>query len=279
MHSPGSRRAVARSGDDPASWRRAPRAARAPAHKATLLTALDDASSSTFFRLAALGGYRFRTGTDPALVRDAKAVHHESWRDKKVSPPDDANAWGARYDNATWSWIVAYRRGRPVGTVALLDMRRASIALDYERRDPPLGLDLAVTRELARLAIVPTVRGRHGQVVMIGLLFMMRRHCLRGGVTGLFAGSTPALFQVYRRFNPSARLVQAHLRPTEDPIQTRYFEPLRRYGGKGCLYTFDIAAGSPPLLFARMVRDLVVAQRRRRSRGDSASSSSVARAD
>jgi hypothetical protein len=241
---------------------RASFASTAPVRKGSMRTLLDETSSSALLGLAALSGYRFRTGTDAALVRDAKAVHRESWRDKNVSIPVDARAWGAHYDDATWSWIVAYRRGRPVGTMALLDMRRASIALDYERRELPRGLDLAVTRECARLAIVPAARGRRGQLVLIGLLLAMRRLCLRSGVSGLFAGSTPALFQVYRRFNRSARLVRAPLRATEDPVQTRYFEPLRRYGGRGCLYTFDIAAGSPPVVVARMVRDIVVGKRR-----------------
>lgn len=123
-------------------------------------------------------------------------------------------------------------------------MRIASIALDYEGRVAPAGLDLATTREIGRLAIHESYRGR-GQMVMAGLLLQMVAWCQRNEIRMLFSGSTKKLFEVYRRFNPSARLITSPRTILEDPLHTRYFENLRRYGGESCIYTFEVAGASP----------------------------------
>lgn len=177
------------------------------------------------------------------------APWHPSVASKGIAPPDDVAHIGARYDEAC-TWIVAYHRGRPVGVMGMLDMRVASISLDYSRRSAPPDLDLATTRELGRLGIVPDHRGG-AQTVMVGLLREMLEWSVENGVERLFAGSTEQLDRVYRRFNPTAALVDPPAAPAEHPDKTRYFEAMRVYGGAGVLYTFEVAGASPWGVFSR----------------------------
>jgi hypothetical protein len=213
-----------------------------------------DATAMGLYPLVARAfGYSFRVGNDAALVADAKSVHRGVWSRLGVAPAADAVHFGERYDRAVSTWIVAYHRGRPVGVMALLDMAVASIALDYEGCVAPTGLDLATTREISRLAVVEEHRG-NGQLVMVGLLREMLAWSMRQGIARLFGGARTRLFLVYRRFNPTARLVTAPPATSKDPLQARYFEALRRYGGTGCMFTFEVAGASPWAVFSSFLR-------------------------
>jgi hypothetical protein len=200
-------------------------------------------------------GYSFRVGTQPSLEADAKKVLSAVWQAKRVAMAPEAARYAERYDPAT-TWIVAYHRGSPVGVMGLLDMRIASVALDDGGQKAPPSLPLKVTREIGRLAILPEHRGG-SRVVMLGLLREMLVWSVEHGIEQLFSGSTPALFQVYKRYNATARLVAAPLDPVPSPERDRYFAPLRAYGGEGVVYTFDVAGATPFQVFSRTLAGLV----------------------
>jgi hypothetical protein len=199
-------------------------------------------------------GYTFRVGTDAQLAADAHRVLSTVWKQKGVSPDPDAASYAERYDRAT-TWIVAYRGRRPVGVMGLIDMRVASVALDYGGQKAPPGLPLDVTREIGRLAILREHRGG-ARAVMLGLLCNMLVWSQENGVELLFSGSTPALFRVYRRYNATARLLTAPRDPVPNPARDRYFAPLRAYGGEGVLYTFEVAGATPFAVFSRTLAGL-----------------------
>ena len=202
-------------------------------------------------KIASALGYTFRVGTEAALADDARSVLSTVWSLKGVSIPPGAAVYGERYERAT-TWIIAYHGGRPVGTMGLLDMRIASVALDYGQNQAPPWLPLDVTREIARLAILPEHRGGPG-LVMLGLLREMLVLTERLGIVHLFAGSTAALYHVYRRYNATARLVTAPHDPVPNPARDLYFAPLRAYGGEGVLYMFEVAGAMPfPVFFRKL---------------------------
>jgi hypothetical protein len=227
-----------------------PTPASTPTRKRRSITQLVDAAALALYPLLLrVFGYTLRVGQSTELAHDGHAVLRAVWAEKGVAPPSDV-AWIAdRYDRAT-TWILCYHRGRPVGVMGLLDMRIASVALDYSGRLVPPGLPLDATREIGRLGILREHRGR-AQMVMIGLVLRMFSLALTLGLTHLFSGSTPALFRMYQRFNPTARLVDPPHASSEDPDKTRYFAPLRAYGGEGVLYTFEVAGGSPSSVVRR----------------------------
>ncbi len=198
-------------------------------------------------------GYRFRIGTGRELERDADTVLATVWGGKGLAPPPDAAEFSDRYNRAASVWIVAYHRGEPVGVTALLDMSIASLALDFSRKRLPPELDLSKTREIARLAIVPGHRGG-AQTVMAGLCREMIVWSKANGIDLLFAGSKAELFQVFERFNPTARLIDPPDDPTpEEPLRARYFERIRAYGGRGVHFTFEVAGGSSWNVFSRLL--------------------------
>ena len=88
---------------------------------------------------------------------------------------------------------------------------------------------------------------------MVGLTLTMYRYALEQGMAQLFSGSTPKLYEVYRRFNPTARLVHAPAAGPEDAVKARYLAPLRAYGGPGVVYTFDIVGASPADVLGRFI--------------------------
>lgn len=197
-------------------------------------------------------GLTYRVGRSPELLADARAVHRAVSGPLGLLPPADVAWVGQRYDDAT-TWIVAYRGGRPVGVMGLLDVGIASIALDVERRELPRELDPARTREITRLAILPEARGGI-QAVMVGLLREMLAWSKAQGVERLLVGSSASLYEVYRRYNPTVRRIDPPPAPPEDPAVTRYFEALRAcVAGRGMLYVFDVDGASPWSVFSRFL--------------------------
>jgi hypothetical protein len=223
----------------------------APRKRPLAVRLFDTAAMGIYPLVARLAGYHFRIGTDQDLRRDGRAVLREVWESKGVHAPADLAWIGERYDDAT-TWIIAYQGATPVGVLGLMDLRLASMALDYGAQQVPAELDLATTRELSRLAVLPRHRGG-AQTVMVGLLREMLAWSRANGIERLFAGSTPVLYRVYRRFNPSARLIEARPVAEESPEQQRYFAALRAYGGKGVLYTFTTAGAMPWEIFSRFL--------------------------
>jgi GNAT superfamily N-acetyltransferase len=215
--------------------------------------AFDQTSLRLFYAMARGLGYRFAVGTDEDLARDAQGVHRAVWSAIGISVPENAKSFGVRYDRALKASVVAYRGGVPVGALGLFDMRIASITLDYEGRSAPGDLDLSKTLEIGRLAVLPKFRGK-GQFILFGLVTRMMSWCRQNSVEQVFTGSKPKLYHVYRRFNPHVRLVTAPRLEVEDPLQTRYFENLRSYGGEGCMYVFDIDAVSPASVLGGLVK-------------------------
>jgi hypothetical protein len=210
---------------------------------------------NTYPLVARVFGYQIKVGADESLERDAKTVHRAVWSEKGLLPPDELASFGRRYDDAT-TWVVAYHRGKPVGVIGLLDLRIASINLDFESCLMPEELDLATTRELGRLAILPEHRGG-AQLVMAALLLEMVRYCYDNEIETLFSGSVRRLFAVFARYNPSARLIVARPDPVPNAERDRYFEKLRAYGrGDSVLYTFKASKASPFAVFSELLRSL-----------------------
>lgn len=220
----------------------------------------DDLAMASFPWLARAWGLRFETGTAPRLADEGRAVLREVWSRVGVVVPPEAAAYGARYDDAT-VWIIARHRGRPVGVMGLVDVSRASIALELGRRVLPSDLDPARTREIARLAILPAWRGG-AQIVMVGLLREMLRWSLDHGVVHLIGGAAPALFGVYARFNPTARLLDAPADPEPEPAErAAYFAPIRAVEkGRGVLFSFLVRGALPWDVFSRFLRSLAPSQ-------------------
>lgn len=210
--------------------------------------------------VTSLLGYRFRVGTDARLRQDAHAVLAGVWAEEGAQAPA-ALAWvGERYEPAVQAWIVAYHRGRPVGVMAMCDPRVASLGLDCWQRRPPTGADLTHTREIARLGILAPYRGR-GQTVMIGLLREMLAWSQRHGVQELLVASAAGLVASYRRFNPTARLLDWPQVEDEDPVLTAYFAPVRQWGRRGAVYTFQVSGASPWATASTWVRGRLAARR------------------
>ena len=86
----------------------------------------------------------------------------------------------------------------------------------------------------------------------------------RNGILRLFSGSTAKLYRVYRRFNQTARVLSPlpSRCPQADPLQDRYFEKLRAYGGKTLLFTFEVAGAAPWRVFSQLLPGLVRVRRR-----------------
>ena len=239
----------------PVPFSTAPSVALAPRGKPLAVALFDGAAMGVYPSLARLFGYRFRVGNTPALAADAARVIAAAWGKSGIAPPPpDVADYGDRYAQAVDTWIVAYHRGEPVGSMALLDMRRASLSLELGNKRVPAQLDLDVTREIARLAIVPAHRGG-SQMVMVGLLREMLAWSVENGVVTLFSGSRPPLFRVYERFNPTARLVVPDdNHASEEPRRARYFAALRAAGGaSGVHFTFEVAGASPWNVFSRFL--------------------------
>ena len=219
----------------------------------------DGLAMGVYPSVARIFGYSFCVGSSEALRHDAHLVLAGVWGDKGVRPPADLAWVGERYDRAA-TWIVAYHgRGqarRPVGVMGLLDMRVASIGLDCSKRRCPDGMDLERTREIGRLAILKEHRGGI-QTVMVGLLREMLHWSRQNGIELLFSASVPRLFEVYRRFNPTAKLLDCEPVADEDPVMSRYFAPVREYGGLGVLYTFEVRGASPWSVFSTYLMRIV----------------------
>jgi hypothetical protein len=215
----------------------------------------DRAALAAYPWIARVFGYTFRIGTGVAIEDDARGVLSTVWRAKGVSPAPEVAWYADKYDRAT-TWIVAYHGGRPVGVMGLLDMRIASMALDYGGQKAPSELPLDLTREIGRLGILPKYRGG-ARMVMIGLLREMLVWAQANGVVHLFSGSTLALYRVYRRYNATARLVAAPADPVPNPARDQYFAPLRAYGGEGVVYTFQVAGATPFPVFTRTLAGLL----------------------
>ncbi len=211
--------------------------------------AFDELAMRAWPHVARALGYTVRVGPDCA--DDGREVLRAVWGAVGATPPAELAWVGERYDRAT-TWIVAYRGAEPVGVFGLLDMRVASVSLDYDRRTVPAGLDLACTRELARLAIVPSHRRGRG-VVMVALLREMLHWSKQNHIKTLFAGSTPRLFRVYARYNATARLVDTLPAPPESEALSRYFAPLRARGGPGVHFTFEVDGARPWDVFTRFL--------------------------
>jgi hypothetical protein len=213
----------------------------------------DGLAMSMYPSVARLFGYTFQVGSTTELRADAKRVLQSVWAPLGVKIPEDVAWVGERYVEAA-TWIVAYHRGQPVGVMGLYDSRVASPNLEYGRCQAPSGLDLARTREIARLAIQREHRGG-AQLVMVGLLREMLRLSLEGGTELLLTSATGPLFRVYRRFNPTARKVDAPaLAQPEPPEFARYFESPRAVTGAQVLFTFEVAGARPWDVFSRFLR-------------------------
>lgn len=226
------------------------------------ITLFDHMAMTIYPVVARAFGYTFRVGTESNLKQDGRSVLRAVWSEKVPLPPPEVASYGDRYDRAT-TWIVAYHHHRPVGVMGLLDMRIASMSLDYEGRLAPTSLDLTTTREIGRLAILREHRGG-AQLVMVGLLREMLAWAKSSGIVRLFSGSTAKLYRVYRRFNATARLLKPlpPIDPEQNPTKDRFFANLRAYGGDTLLFTFDVAGASPWSVFSRFLRSLVHARRR-----------------
>lgn len=120
--------------------------------------------------------------------------------------------------------------------MGILDLRIASLALDCAKRALPESIPKDSTREISRLAIAPAHRWKN-QIAMLGLLREVLVYSKANGISLLLSASIPTLFEVYRRYNPSAKLIDCEILQTEDPVLTHYFEPIRAYGGIGIVYT------------------------------------------
>jgi hypothetical protein len=91
---------------------------------------------------------------------------------------------------------------------------------------------------------------------MIGLLREMLAWSKANRIERLFAGSVGRLYEVFARFNPSARLVDAPPDlEAEDPVRSEYFAKIRAYGktSGSVTYTFEVAGASPWLVVSEFV--------------------------
>ena len=212
----------------------------------------DAAAMALYPWLARAFGYRFRVGLDEALVADGRSVHRAVWAEIGVDPGALDATLSQRYARAASCWIVAYHGDAPVGAMALCDLRVASVTLDFEGCLPPRGIDLARTREIAKLAILKAHRG-HGQLVMVGLLREMLVWSKRAGIVQLFGGSEQRHYRMYRRFNPTARLHDKRPGPPQPESLVRYYQPLRRWSGPSVLFSFEVQGASPWRVFSDLV--------------------------
>ena len=180
-------------------------------------------------------GYSFRTGRGPAFSEDARRVLEAVW-----SSPANDSALHRRYLTSP-TWVIGYRSGRPIACMGLYDVRELSFSLNHLQAAPPRGMDAATYRDLSRLAIVPSARGR-SHIVMIGLLREMALWCRAEGITHILSISVPSLFPIFERYNPSAKrivLEAAHISPAEE-VRT-YHERIAARVGPVISYTFDMS--------------------------------------
>jgi GNAT superfamily N-acetyltransferase len=215
---------------------------------------LDPLALAAYPVLAGALGYRFETGSSERLHRHGRAVLAEVWASEGLAPPPpEHKAISERYDAAT-TWIVAYAGGKPVGVLGLVDLRVVSVALDLFQRLPPPELALDKTIELARLAVLPAHRGR-ADTVLVGLLREMLVFCKQRGLETVFASAARPMYQFYRRFNPTARLIDPPPKPSEPEELTRYYQALREFdAGQGVLFVMDVGDCSAWPVFRQFVK-------------------------
>ena len=197
-------------------------------------------------------GYSFRVGRGPAFSRDARHVLQAVWS----APPDDL-ALHRRYLESP-TWVLGYRHGRPIACMGLYDVRELSFSLNHLQAAPPHGVDPATYRDLSRLAIVRSARGG-AQIVMLGLLREMVLWCQAHGVTHILSISVPKLFPVFKRYNPSAKLITLDPAPIPPSDDVRaYHDRIAARVGPVISYTFDLngfdALGVMLRTFARPFR-------------------------
>lgn len=211
-------------------------------------TAFSKLALFMFPLIARLFGYTFKTGNQPILVRDALRVLQTVHAGKAGLPPKDLQHLRMRYDQAS-IWIVAYQHKRPVAVVALLDIRRASIALDVAERTLPADWNAATTREVGRLAVVLSHRGR--PLVMAGILRALLKLVQLHKIETLFANADRKLYQIYSSYSPgNSRLLE--LPCTEVDADTRrYFHYLRACSNDPVLFAFDARLDQPCDVFRR----------------------------
>jgi hypothetical protein len=61
------------------------------------------------------------------------------------------------------------------------------------------------------------------------------------------------LFEVFARYNPTARLIHPPPAPPDDPVTERYYAALRRYAGPTAHYTFEVEGARPWDVFQRFL--------------------------
>lgn len=200
--------------------------------------------------IARFFGYTFKTGTQTALVTDALRVLQTVHATKGGLPPKDLQHLRIRYDQAS-TWIVAYQQKRPVGVIALLDIRTASIALDLAERTLPEDWNEEKTREIGRLAIVLSHRGR--PLVMAGIIREVLKQVQRLKIDTLLAHADYNLYRIYAGYTPSIRVLD--LPTTEVSADTRrYFHYLRASSSAPVLFAFDVNNDPPCDVFRRYWR-------------------------
>jgi hypothetical protein len=83
----------------------------------------------------------------------------------------------------------------------------------------------------------------------------MLLHCKRGGIETVFAGCSRALFPFYRRFNPTAQLIDPPRKPSEPAELTGYYQELRAFAaGQGVLFLMDVGRCSAWPVFRQFVK-------------------------
>lgn len=224
-----------------------------PAPSTLWAAAFDHLAMTLWPAVARVFGYRFAVGCEATLMADGHRVLAEVWSRAGFAPADDGGSTRRRHDEAVLVWILCYRGSKPVGVMALLDPRIASPALEYGNDRAPASIDLGRTAEIARLAILKEHRGG-AQSVMVGLLREMLRWSKVSGYTHLLAGARRGLFDIYARYNPSARLLPVVPAGEEAADRALWYGPLRAWAGEGVVFTFSVAGASPWNVFYRFLR-------------------------
>ena len=188
---------------------------------ATEYTWLDHRMRRGLDLFSGMAGYKLVIG---APRQDADAVFTEVCGPRPPIPPE-LNHLRERYDNAE-TIIVAYYRGRPVGTVSMYTMHGGGRTLEAFPTQLPRGVSADDVLDIGRLLIRKEHRGG-SRLALLGLL-NAATHFSTASTRTFWVGVTSLkLLQLFRYMNPTAQqLPIVDNRPEATELQ-RYWDAYR----------------------------------------------------
>lgn len=219
-------------------------------------TGLERACAGGLVAISRLTGLRVRIARTPAALDDADAVAAAVLGDRRATMPLELRHIEARYARMSTT-LVAYHRGRPVGALTLYLPTDSSRTIESAPLRLPDGIRPWQVVDIGRLAILPSHRGGN-RLVLLGLLEAAQRISIETGRPWWVGMTSPGLFDVFGRLNPTVRELPLAFSDRRSPALLRYWSIYREGGGARRPFILDVTRSSAsevvPAHLARLLR-------------------------